>query len=452
MEFGKLFSYFLATLGVSMGWFNPYVGLMAYFALAILKPPFLWFWAFDQTNHPRFSLYVGLSTLLGLAIKGFGDWTPVRHVRITLFGLFVFLLTGVLTAQFTAIDHEVAWMWLDARLKIGLMAFVALLIVTDGRRIRTMAWIIVATMGFLAYTLNGWYKAGFVRRFIDEGFALIDNNGVALMMVLIIPLAFFMGVYDRRWWVKLLCFASVLLEIHVILFSYSRGGQLGLILIGATIFIIALFRLPNKMLTITVACLFVWATLYLAGPAVRARFMTIFADASERDASAASRFDTWAAAWACIKDHPWGVGPRNFNLVAHKYGLTDGKSVHGLFLQVGADHGIAGALGLALFYVGTMWQTFRAARRPFAKRLQWPAYLCNTVCISIAGFIWCGFFLSAEAVELSYLIAVLGLCTVAFVERQSAADEDVKAAVLPELEQVPGFGLPPDALNPGLST
>lgn len=444
---GLIFSYLLATLGVACGWFNPFIGLMVYFSLGLLKPPFLWFWYFDPNNHPRFSLFVGLSTLIGLALKGFGDTTPYRYVKWPMVGLFIFLATGCLTAQFTAINSQYAWEWMDARLKIGLMAFISLLIVTRPKQIRIFAWVIVASMGFLAYTLNEWYQMGYVRRFIDEGFAMIDNNGVALTMVTVIPLAFFMGVYDKRWWVKALCFASVLCEIHVILFSYSRGGQLGLILIATTIFIVALIRLPNKGLTLLAGAAFVFATLYLSGPAVRARFATIFVDADERDASANSRFVTWDAAWRCMQDYPLGVGPRNFNLIAHRYGLTDGKSVHNLFLQVGADHGFIGAFGLVLFYFGTMWQTFWAARMPSAKIEQWPAFLGNTVCISMGGFLFCGLFLSAEAVELSYMIAMLGLCTVAYVRRNADVHAYDRDAILPELQQVPGYGLPADYLG-----
>lgn len=444
---GFVFSYLLAALGIACGWFNPFIGLMVYCALGILKPPYLWFWAFDQYNHPRFSLYVGLSTLVGLVFKGFGDWSVYRHVKWPLIGLFIFLLTGILTTELCSINRAVAWQWLDARLKIGLMAYITLLLVVNAKQIRTYAWVIVASMGFLAFTLNEWYQMGAVRKFVEFGFATVDNNGVAMTMVMAVPLSFFMGIYDRRLWVKGLCFFAMLMEIHVILFSYSRGGQLGLILVGTTIFVVSMVSLPRKGLTLIVAALFLAVTLHLAGDAVRARFMTIFVDDSQRDASAASRYDTWNAAWMCLKDHPFGVGPRNFNIIADRYGLVNGKSVHNLFLQVGADHGLLGAFGLGLFYFGTMWQTFWAARTPTARHHQWPAFLGNTVCISLAGFLLCSQFIGMEAVELSYMIAMLGLCTVGFVKQAEASHTARDGTMLPELEQVPGFGLPKDILT-----
>ena len=68
--FGYIFTNALAAIGVLCGWFNPFIGLMVYYALATLRPTWLWFWAFDPYNPPRYSLIVGISTLVGWVISG----------------------------------------------------------------------------------------------------------------------------------------------------------------------------------------------------------------------------------------------------------------------------------------------------------------------------------------------------------------------------------------------
>jgi O-antigen ligase len=263
-----------------------------------------------------------------------------------------------------------------------------------------------------------------------------------MTMVMGVPLAFFIAINSKKWWVKLLCLAAVAMQVHVVLFSYSRGGQLGLVLVGMTIFIIAMLKLPRKGVTIGLAVVFLAFGLYFAGNEVRSRFQSIFLDPEQRDESARSRFATRGAAWACMQDHPMGVGPRNFNLLASRYGLPGRKSVHNLFLQTGADYGFIGMFGLALFYFGTMYKAFRMAATKTAKRLIWPRYYGHMVCISLGGFLVCSTFIGMESVESSFIISLLGLCTVAHVDRV-AQEEPAKQSV-PELEQVspPGDGEP----------
>jgi putative inorganic carbon (hco3(-)) transporter len=234
-----------------------------------------------------------------------------------------------------------------------------------------------------------------------------------------------------------LCVFAALLMIHVVLFSFSRGGQLGLIMVGAAIFVVALAMLPNKGLTLLVALLLALATLRLAGEEVRERFWTIFADPETRDASAASRFDTWSGGLRCMLANPMGVGPRNFNNVSHLYGLPKNKSVHNLYLQTGADYGIGGMIGLITFYVGTVVQTLRMTFSRTAKRLAWPRYFGHMVVVSLCGFLLCSTFIGMESVEVGFIVGMIGLCTVAYVRREAAAEPSADLAKLPELEEVP---------------
>lgn len=135
-------------------------------------------------------------------------------------------------------------------------------------------------------------------------------------------------------------------------------------------------------------------------------------------------------------DNPLGLGPRNFNRVSHHYGLAWNKSVHNLFLQVGADYGFAGMIGLMTFYFGTAFQCYFMSRSRVARRMKWPVYFGQGVTMSLAGFLVCSTFIGMEAVEIGYIVAMLGLGTVAYVRKVEAL-EPPPDSVLPEMEQVP---------------
>lgn len=437
--FGYIFTNILAAFGILYGWANPFVGLMVYYAFASLRPVSLWFWAWDKYNPPRYSFLVGASTLVGWMIAGMGKWSGIGKVSLPLLGLGLYLFSGTLAAAFSERPTDQMWDALINQYKIGLMAVVTLTLVREPRQIKIMAWCVMASFAYLAYVFNSYFVISHWNFIWIRGFGGIDNNGTAMLMVATVPLAFFLGLNSRTLWAKGFCFLSVILMVHVILFSFSRGGQLGLCIVGAMIFFVALINLPNKALTVLIALLFVVVAIRLAGPEVRERFFTIFANAQERDVSAASRFDTWSGALRCMRDHPLGVGPRTFGKYATQYGLGENKSVHNLFFQTGADYGILGMVGLAIFYFSSALQTFRMAFRQSSQRLGWPRYFGHMVCISLTGFLVCSQFIGMESVEVAFMVSLLGLCTVIYVHRietekdpEEKTQTDKQVAIDPE--------------------
>ncbi len=441
---GYLFVNVLWLAGTGAGWLAPFFGLMVYYAFAILRPLDLWFWNRGSWFTERLSLYVAVSTLVGWAIASFGDWSDFKHVRVPMYGLLVYLLCGILGTALFAVNKQVAWNALELQLKIGLMAFVTVSLVRSPKHIRAFAWVLLLTLGYLAYNFNMEYlkSPGYAWVLTERGFGGVDNNGVAMIMVCGVPLAFFMAIdalrYKglRRWGTIGLCMFISMALIHVILFSYSRGGQLGLALVGAALFVYALVFLPHKFVTIGLGVVMLAGTIRLAGAEVTEEFWSIFADPEARDASAASRFDTWAGGFQAIMENPQGLGPRNFNLVSHQYGLPFNKSIHNLFLQVGADYGIVGMLGLMTFYIGSMWISFRTAISGTARQLGWASNIGYMVSLSLMGLLVCSIFIGMEAVEVGYLIALLGLC-MSMCVRRIAAEEYAGSSRVPELEQVP---------------
>lgn len=419
--------------GAGTGWANPIFGLMAFYVFSVLRPTHTWWYSF-QDGSGRFSMMIGVSLLIGWGIKGFGNWGPIRYVWLPVSGLILFILSGYV-ASFGAINPDTASKALGDLTKIALIVIITLSLLHKPSHLKALAWTITLSLGYLALNLNQQYRSGFLLG--DQwNWGGVDNNGVAMVMVCAVPLAFFMAINTKNLILKGILFLSVLLLIHVVLFSYSRGGQLGLLIVGAGIFVTSIIILPNKMLIFGFAACMGILTLVLAGENVRNEFATIFVDSDSLDASASSRFDTWSAGWNVMKDHPLGTGPRQSGFYVTQYGLVKGKAIHNLFLQIGADFGFLGLFGLLTFYVGTMWQTFFMARSRIAKMLVWPVYYGIMVCISLGGLLICSIFIGMESVELGYITSTLGLATVSYIKHLEKTQPSYGQDIIPELVQV----------------
>src|SRR5262249_40267601 len=152
---------------------------------------------------------------------------------------------------------------------------------------------ILLSHGYLAWELNRYYFEGLIVYFIESGFGGMDNNCVAITMVTCVGLAFFMGIHTAGWLLKALAFASGALMVHVVLFSFSRGGMVGLIIAGG----MAFWLIPKKPVHYLAFALAVALSLVLAGAEVRQRFFSTFVDKEQRDASAQSRLELWSAGY-----------------------------------------------------------------------------------------------------------------------------------------------------------
>lgn len=433
--FGFYFSYLISIYGTAVGWFKPFNGVMVYWFLAILRPERLWFWSF-QGGH-SLSQLVAISTLIGWVLSG--DVLELRRLasfKWPIIGYVIFLLVGVLSWLFWAISATTAWGELDILLKTALMGLVTLTVIRDEKQVKIFALVITGSLSYVAWVMNvAWTFDGVNRmQFGLHG----DNNNTALVMVVGVPMAFFAGILTKNIILKGVWFLAAILMTHAVLFSFSRGGMVGLGIVVVIIFTVAVFLLPRKGLTVALTVILLLLSFRLAGNEVRQRFSTIFAsDDGSRESSAQSRLGLWAAAWENMKKRPMGVGPECFPLIIDQYGFKKGKLVHSVYLQIGADYGFIGLFGFLLFYFGSFIRLFGLTLNRTAKVMVWPQYFGIMTCTGLFGYLTCATFLSAGRIEVGFIVALLGLCTTRFVVERR---EQYTMKPLPELEQVPEPG------------
>ena len=332
---------------------NPYAGLLVYICFAIIKPEALWYWSVPEGNYSRI---VAVALLFGWVIHGLGRWNLGKAFGIVAV-LIAYWLWASLSATMAA-DQTLAWKYVEELTKIVLPFFVGISTINSVRRLKLLAWVVVVSHGYVAFEMNRSYFGGF-NRVQDVGFAGLDNNSFAIAMVASTGMAFFLGLHAENWWLKGIALFAGLLSAHTVMLTFSRGGMVALILTAFVTFLL----IPKRPIYFLVFGIAIAVGIRLAGPEVRDRFKSSFAEEQDRDYSAESRLQLWADCCDSMGKNPiLGVGPNNWPLVAPTYGWPIGKEAHSLWMQLRAELGIPGLLFLVLFYGLTVVRLWPLAR------------------------------------------------------------------------------------------
>jgi O-antigen ligase len=217
---------------------------------------------------------------------------------------------------------------------------------------------------------------------------------------------FFFFFSSNKWWQKALAAVSCALLVNAIMFSFSRGGMLGLICTGLAAFIL----IPKKPFHYAIFTVGVLVALRLAGPESLERFYTTFADKEERDTSAESRLDLWKDCLTLAIESPLlGVGPRHFpHYAGVRFGWPYGKEAHSLWFQGMAELGFVGIGFLVAFYILCMWRLWPLTRDSYWTSDPRVHDMARMVIASWTGFLVSSQFVTLEGLELPYYVVLVG--------------------------------------------
>lgn len=403
---GLIFTYILTYGGALASLLNPYIGLLIYICFSIIRPESMWYWSVEPGNYSRI---VAIALLVGWILRNLGDWNLGKAWWVTI-SLFAFWGWSIFSALFAS-NQEVAWGFVESLTKIVLPFLVGITIIRSMEQIKQLAWVIVASQGYVAYELNlSYYRDGF-NRVHELGFGFMDNNCVAISMVTCVGMAFFLGLATYSGWLRMLALTSSILMIHTVFLAFSRGGMLALAVSAITAFVL-LVRKPKYYIYLVIALIL---SFRLAGPEVQERFYTIFVDSKERDKSAESRLIMWAVCLDIMMREPIvGLGPNHFPIRAVDFGLTPGKEAHTLWLQIGAELGFPGLSFLLLFYLIPICLLWPLLRRPPNLPNPWLPDSAAMVISSLVGFIVAAQFVSLEGLEVPYYTTLVGAASLKY--------------------------------------
>ena len=190
-------------------------------------------------------------------------------------------------------------------------------------------------------------------------YSTLENpNLLAGYLIPILPLALVALLRWRSPWLRLFALTSFLLGAVAMLFTYSRGGWIGMVLALAVLGLLLLLRFsrllaaPLKRWLPPLIIAFVVLALVVAAVKVeplRVRLMSMAA--GREDSSNNFRINVWLAAIEMIQDRPWlGIGPGNtiFNLIYPLYQQPrfTALSAYSVPLELAVETGIPGLLAV----------------------------------------------------------------------------------------------------------
>ena len=235
---------------------------------------------------------------------------------------------------------------------------------------------------------------------------LEDNNDLALALLMVLPIFFFLAREETNHKLKVVLQVSFFLSIIAIIFTYSRGGFIGL----AAITFFFLLKSKKKFMATAVAVMGLYLALTFAPEKWIGRMETI--KDYEQSSSAQGRINAWHFAWNLALDRPLtGGGFQTFRYELFEFYAPDPydpHDAHSIYFEVLGEHGFI-ALGLFLALLGSTFLSLRQLRRTLegVPSGQWIINYCDMLELSLIVYMITGAFLGRAYFDLFYhLIAI----------------------------------------------
>ncbi|MGH9037271.1 MAG: O-antigen ligase family protein [Acidimicrobiia bacterium] len=255
--------------------------------------------------------------------------------------------------------------------------------------------------------------------------SLGQQNHHAQVMLMLLPLGFFLAVRERRRLLTLAATALTLLILVGVGLTFSRGAAVALLLVLIIAAGLGYLR-PRQILLLVLG----GVVLLQAFPELGLRLTSVTelaelvnkADGGPglegADGSTQSRTTEMTAAARVFLDHPViGVGPSMFRFYYDDY--TDGRGLrtydgervaHNLYLELAANTGLLG-LGSFLGAVGVTLVSLARVRRRCLDRRPELASMATAFLLAIVSYLATGLFLSPAYARYFWLIMALAWAT-----------------------------------------
>jgi probable O-glycosylation ligase (exosortase A-associated) len=424
---------------------RPYVGVLMWAWISYMNPHRL-SWGF-ATNFP-FAMIIALTTMLAMLLSR--EPKPIPWTReVVILGIFIVWMA--FTTIF-ALEPHLAHEHLIKVLKIELMTFVTLMLITNKKRLNMLVWVIVLSLGFYGvkggiFTLmtGGVYEVrGPLGTFIG------GNNEIGLALIMTVPLMRYLQLQLHSRWGRAAFTAAILLTIVAILGTQSRGALLGLSAMG----LFLIWKSPKRFTLLIVLAVVVPLFLRFMPETWWNRMGTI--ETYQHDASAMGRINAWWFAFNVAKSRPIvGGGFDVFRQPWFRIYAPEPWNVHdshSIYFEVLGEHGFIG-LGLFLILGILAWRagTWIARNSRGDPEWKWSGDLARMVQVSLVGYAISGAFLGLAYFDFYYHLIAILVVTKVILAAHVANPQLAGQAQLQEVHQT--NGLLPTGLNgrPGTS-
>lgn len=384
---------------IAYGLVHPWLGVIGWTWLSIMNPHA---YSWRLSSMPVAAAMAG-AIFLGLLLT---KDRRVFYVSRETIVLMVFMLWMCITLPFSYYFDESFDLWKRV-MKIDLMVLVAMVVLYSKKHITTLTWVLVGSIGF--YGVKGGLftlvTGGSYRVWGPEGSYIGGNNEIALALVMIIPLMFFLRLNSESKWIKRGLMLAMFLCAVAAIGSQSRGALLAIAAMGFVLW----SRSEKKIVTAFFLLVFSVALLSFMPETWWSRMDTI--GTYQEDASATQRINAWWMAWNIAKDNFFGAGfmvAKPSVCALYSPIPLDCRAAHSIYFMVLGEHGFIGLFLFLLLWI-FVWQSAGRLRLQGKKLPQtlWLSQLGAMCQVSLAGYAVGGAFLSLSYYDLPYNILIL---------------------------------------------
>jgi probable O-glycosylation ligase (exosortase A-associated) len=396
---------------------RPDIGVLMWTWLSLMSPHRLtWGFAFSMP----FAQLVGFALLVGVLISNERKripWSPLTVI----WALFVLWLC---VTTYFALNPEGAMQGWEKSMKIQIVSFIILIVMQTPARLKAFVWVVALSVGF--YGIKGGIftivRGGEQLVFGPAGSFIEGNNELAMALVVIMPLLWFLSQQTSRKWLSWAILASIPLCALSVLGSHSRGAFLAIGMMGAAL----AWKSRRRSLMIAIGVMLVPVVLTLAPQKYWDRMSTI--KTYEQDSSAMGRINAWIFAWNLVKVRPvTGGGYETFTPELFKFYAPDPDDyhdVHSIYFEILGEQGWPGFIMYMLIALLAYWAAGWTAKKARGDpEVLWQYDLARMTQVSLVGYWVGGAFLGLAYYDLYYdLIAIIVLNRV-LLERRLAQQQ-----------------------------
>lgn len=369
---------------------KPYIGIIVWSWLSYMNPHRLTYgFAFDMPFAQIIAIVLFISSIASNEKKKI----PINSITVV---WIIFIIWMGITTKFAYYPDD-AWQQYIKIIKIQIITFLTMILITNIERLRYLIWIIVLSIGFFSIK-GGIYTiatGGSGRVWGPPGGFIAENNALAVAVLMTIALMVYLRkIYDNNL-MKIGLLTAIVLSFFTVLGTQSRGALLAIVAVGLFFGL----KSQHKFATTIVVAVFAVFLLAFMPESWYARMYTI--ESYEQDGSAMGRLNSWQYAINAANDNLTGVGLESWDYETFAIYAPDPDKVHAahsIYFSVLADHGWIG-LFMFLFIFGKSWTTLSKIIKRTKRNLD--LYEFNTLSRLLqVGFI--AYFVGGAFLSLSY--------------------------------------------------
>jgi O-antigen ligase len=391
-------------------------------------------------EHGLPSIAQPLSLLLLAIICGrwlFLNENPLHKIEMPLIILGAYGLVSFASLLYAA-DMSRTLSALETYIKDVIITILIILLLRRANTFRNVIWTLLLTGIFMGsittfQQLTGTYQTtywGFgqaqiqniVTKSNDYRIAgpIGDPNFYAQVLLVLIPLALERLWHERHPLLRLLAGWALAVCLLSILFTFSRGAFLGLIVIAA----LSLWYYRIRFVPLVITILLASFLFQFVPEQYSARIQTVTSlipGLGQQDArneiSFRGRISEMQAGWLMFNEYPLlGVGLNNYAVHYQKYSRQLGidsrledRAAHNLFLEVAAETGLVGLTIFGTMLGLTFHGLVKAYKRFDQMGLDDEAYMIRAFMIGFIGYLAASFFLHAAYPRYFWLLLGISL-------------------------------------------